>query len=442
MPPGLRVGKTIGGDFAMLSPMARDSEAIKVTKGWGIDSPANRSAIPDAFRGTGYPSTYSDPGGDTPSRERLNQILCELSSGAAEINAVGIPEWSALLNYERHACVQKGGSLWISQGTTGPKVGLDYSTADPEDSPDAWSAGTDYAIGDRVYLDTAPAAWAAGTDYEVGDYVLSSGDVYRCVRDHTALGGDVADGGPEQDDATGWEAADHAYYRCTRAHTALAGNVADGAPGQANATGWAVTLWPVWKRVERTLAPPLAPPAPMATAGNGVLDWVWDIPDTCGAAITGFTIQWRVTGAGWSEINSAVVTGNSYRLTGLANGTEYEARVKATNGQGDSDWSETGSGTPVATVPGRVSLPTGYFVSHGFILTWVVPDDGGSPITAYQVQWKVQGQPYSSARQATVAGDQTVYQRGLSIGQASHFRVRAVNAVGNGDWSPTVIRSS
>ena len=84
--------------------LTRDEDALKIRK-WagGANGAVNRRDPSDALRETGFPATYSDAGGDTPSRLVLNQIFCELTAMAREIQQKGILEWSDRVDYVHDA---------------------------------------------------------------------------------------------------------------------------------------------------------------------------------------------------------------------------------------------------------------------------------------------------------------------------------------------------
>ena len=99
------------------------------------------------------------------------------------------------------------------------------------------------------------------------------------------------------------------------------------------------------------------PDAPSAVTGvAGLLDivWTWDTPSDNGADITGYSLQWRVQGSNWSG-NIVSITGSSYILTGLSNGTTYEARARATNSEGTGGWSTNSDNDATA----RAAVPDG-----------------------------------------------------------------------------------
>ena len=69
-------------------------------------------------------------------------------------------------------------------------------------------------------------------------------------------------------------------------------------------------------------------------------------------------------------------------------------------------------------------------------MSWGAPNDGGSAITEYRLQWNSGGQSFSSSRQRTIAAPSrrdTIPS--LTNGTEYTVRVRATNASGNGPWS-------
>ena len=71
----------------------------------------------------------------------------------------------------------------------------------------------------------------------------------------------------------------------------------------------------------------------------------WAAPSNEGPAITSYDLQYRIMGdSGDFTAGPQDVSGLSEPIPGLAEDTEYEVQVRATNAEGDSDWSEAGSG--------------------------------------------------------------------------------------------------
>ena len=95
--------------------------------------------------------------------------------------------------------------------------------------------------------------------------------------------------------------------------------------------------------------PPPAPAAPTLsklTDDASKLNVTWTPPNMSGKpAITDYDVRYRKSGfSDWTALDAATSTATSTTLTGLRGQTTYQAQVRATNVEGTSDWSDTGSG--------------------------------------------------------------------------------------------------
>ncbi len=94
--------------------------------------------------------------------------------------------------------------------------------------------------------------------------------------------------------------------------------------------------------------PPSAPVAPTVTATSGSsssLDVTWEAPTNTGRPdITSYDLQYRQGTTGSFTAGPADQTGKSAAITGLTENTSYEVQVRATNDEGDSGWSDSGTG--------------------------------------------------------------------------------------------------
>ena len=102
--------------------------------------------------------------------------------------------------------------------------------------------------------------------------------------------------------------------------------------------------------------------------------------------------------------------------------------------------------TPVRTVtvtvtdvapPARPALATfGDSTANSIVVNWLAPASPGAAITAYDVQYRETGTTvWTDARHRGTA--RTVRLTGLTAGAAYEVQVRATNAEGTGDWSPS-----
>ena len=90
--------------------------------------------------------------------------------------------------------------------------------------------------------------------------------------------------------------------------------------------------------------PPGRPAAPtvMATAGSTTsLDVSWNAPTNTGPNIDNYDLQYREGTSGGFTDGPQDVTGTSAAIPSLDAGTSYQVQVRATNAEGDSDWSQS-----------------------------------------------------------------------------------------------------
>ena len=98
-----------------------------------------------------------------------------------------------------------------------------------------------------------------------------------------------------------------------------------------------------------TANPPTVPTPPGSCTGSRVsrtsfkVDWT-AVGTNNGSAITGYTVERRkfVSGAwnSWTAVGSFSATTRTATVTSITAGT-FQARVKGTNGVGDSDWTQS-----------------------------------------------------------------------------------------------------
>ena len=197
--------------------------------------------------------------------------------------------------------------------------------------------------------------------------------------------------------------------------------------------------------------PPSAPATPSISAVSGSstsLSVSWAAPANAGKpAIDSYDVQYRAgTSGSWSD-GPENVAATTATVTGLVADTLYEARVRATNAEGDSGWSSPpGSGrtsAPGTDVPGA---PRDLRTTPGdgrVTLVWTAPgSDGGAALEKYR--YRVSANAGSSwepdwtdvpdgADAGDSAADETTFTvSGLINGTEYVFELRAVNSVGEG----------
>ena len=185
--------------------------------------------------------------------------------------------------------------------------------------------------------------------------------------------------------------------------------------------------------------PPGRPAAPTvsATAGSTTsLDVTWTAPTNTGPAIASYDVQYRAGTSGNFTNGPQNVTGTSAAIGSLAADTSYEVQVRATNAEGDGDWSVAGTGRTTAT-----SAPTGLTATASgataIDLSWTAPGStGGSAITGYKIEVSPNGTSGWTDQAADTNSTATTYAHtGLAAGDTRHYRVSAINTNGTGDPS-------
>ena len=179
---------------------------------------------------------------------------------------------------------------------------------------------------------------------------------------------------------------------------------------------------------------PAKPDEPtVESAASGSLMVSWSAPMDNGSAITHYQVRYQGKGvSSWLETATlAASAGTMTTLTGLTNGTEYSVGVRALNGIGWSDYSDSGKGTPAApavTAPGMPTV-TATAGDGQVTLAWAAVTGA----TKYQ---------YAYARTGSTMGDwmpedgqstMTATVDGLTNGMEYTFYVRAGNDAGYGD---------
>ena len=174
---------------------------------------------------------------------------------------------------------------------------------------------------------------------------------------------------------------------------------------------------------------------PGAQAGDQAVTVSWTAPAANGCAITDYDVE--VTsdnGANYSTFTHSPSTATSQTVTGLTNGTTYRFRVAATNCAGTSAFSLLSGAVVPNPVPSQTSgltvSTTG--MSNELALAWTAPNNNGSAITDYLIQYSTDGgqtwQTYADA--ISTATNLTLI--GLTNGASYSFRVSAISAIGTG----------
>ena len=187
---------------------------------------------------------------------------------------------------------------------------------------------------------------------------------------------------------------------------------------------------------------PVAPTVSSASVTS--VTATWTAPTNAGPPITDYDYRHQVTSpqGSWTEVTTTTTTALSATITQLAEDTEYNVQVRATNGEGTSGWSGSGSGStgeteagPIANAPENLQATAG---DAQATLTWSAPlNDGGADITGYAYRYKESGGAFTAYTDIPESGPGEANARsytvtGLTNGLEYVFHVRIVNEHGGG----------
>ena len=307
---------------------------------------------------------------------------------------------------------------------------------------DGVTRGTDAARVSVPATNVAPSFTSAENQTAVGTVQASDGDNSDSVTGYAIDGGAdaskfsiVASTGvltfasaPNYEDATDAD-GDNAYVVVVRATS--------GAGARVTTADQTITVTVTDADGEA----PGVPAAPsVSAAGVTSVTVSWAPPANAGPAITDYDYQYRVkTPPGsWAEVTNTPITAPPATIMMLAENTEYDVQVRATNAEGTSGWSESGTGQTTASVPGA---PSGLTATASWTtridLSWTAPaSTGGSAITGYKIEVSSDtGASWTDLVANTGDANTTYSQIGLAPGTTRHYRVSAINANGTGDAS-------
>ncbi|GAA0510515.1 hypothetical protein Ade02nite_46150 [Paractinoplanes deccanensis] len=290
---------------------------------------------------------------------------------------------------------------WLGAGTWYPAV---PAPAAPADVTAPGTPGTlTAAPGDK----SVNLSWTAPGDADLAGYRL-----YRAA-------GTAVTPGPATLVASGLGGTSHADSGLANGTTYTYALVAVDTAGN---TSVAATV----RATPADSAPPAVPAGLKAGAGDGKLTLTWAAnrePD-----LAGYNVY---PAGGATPLNAALLTGTSYTVTGLDNGTAYRYQVTAVDTAGnESSLSAAVEGTPAPgdsiapAVPGGLRTVLG---KGSVTVTWAAVGDGD--LAGYDVYRSAGGAPAS--RIATGVSGTSYTDTTVTVGTAYSYTVVSADTAGN-----------
>ena len=232
--------------------------------------------------------------------------------------------------------------------------------------------------------------------------VFTTSATFDVAENQTAVGTVQATDADADDDVTGYTiegGADEALFVIGPTSGELSFNTAPNYEAAASADGSNTYVVDVQatsgvdireKTTDQTITvtvtdvdePPGAPGAPTVSASSVVsVTATWVAPSNAGPAIEDYDYRSRVKDpeGSWVEVTNTTITAVRATIDGLAENTEYDVQVRATNAEGMGQWSEAGFGsTDANTAPTAInsSVATDEDTPHTFATTQFSFADG------------------------------------------------------------------
>ena len=148
---------------------------------------------------------------------------------------------------------------------------------------------------------------------------------------------------------------------------------------------------------------PGVPVAPrVSSASVTSVNVSWTAPANAGPAITDYDYRHRVTSpqGSWTEVTTTTITALGATIAGLAEDTGYDVQVRATNGEGTSGWSGSGSGSTDANASPSFTSPAAFNAPENQTAAGTVrasDSDAGDSVTGYAIQGGADASKFSIA---------------------------------------------
>jgi hypothetical protein len=272
-----------------------------------------------AVDGTGKVLTYNGTAWSAPVNidpgNVLGSVSCPSASFCAAVDTFG------------NALMYKGVS-WFAPD--------DIDGSNQLGSVSCPSASFCAAVGDESALTWNGAAWSAPTDIDGSNFLIS----VSCPSASFCATVDTS-GNVLTYNGTSWSALTDIDGR-TMLYSVSCPSASFCAAVDGNGNALLTTSG----------APATTPGAPTglsATAGNAQVALSWSAPSSNGESpITGYNVYEGTSPGGESAtaVNTSLISGTSYTVTGLTNGTTYYFTVKAVNAMGSSAASNEASASP------------------------------------------------------------------------------------------------
>ena len=369
---------------------------------------------------------YDDVSADRPSSVVVHEVDTDGLPGEVHATLTLPSTWTAgapaVFSAPANTSLAANTTYAVVVRVTGSAAVTFRSTLSNTETP----ADTDWAIADTYHFwSTNSSVWTPSSTgrsmfIRVNDTLtattnnapeFSASAPTRSVAENTAAGENIGDALPEATDADSGDTLTYSLEGTDKDSFTLDGRQLKTKSGVSydyeTKTSYSVTLkvddgnggtdtLAVTVDVTDVEEKPDTPEAPTVTATSGSdtsLDVSWTAPGLNGGpAITGYEVQYRKGETGDFTARTHSGTGTTTTIAELETGESYQVQVKAKNGETDSDWSSSGTGstnaagntaaTGAPTITGTAQVgQTLMAVTSGIV------DANGLTSVSYTYQW-------------------------------------------------------
>ena len=185
---------------------------------------------------------------------------------------------------------------------------------------------------------------------------------------------------------------------------------------------------------------PLRPSLPVLAPGDQQLTVSWGEAYNGGSPITAYDVQYKLkTATAWTTVTRTNPTATTQPISGLTNNTAYQVRVRATNAQGNSPWSDTAEAKPsdVTVTAYQMDAPLLTPASQRITLSWSTP--AGITPTGYEIRYRQAGTPTWTSHPHTGTGTSNTITNNITNNTTYQIQLRTTTASTTTPWSATAV---
>ena len=185
---------------------------------------------------------------------------------------------------------------------------------------------------------------------------------------------------------------------------------------------------------------PLRPSQPVLAPNDQQLTVSWGEAYNGGSPITAYGVQYKLkTATVWTTVTRTDATATTQAITGLTNDVAYEVRVRATNAQGSSPWSDVAEAKPsdVTVTAYQMDAPLLTPASQRIALTWSAP--AGITPTGYEIRYRPAGTPTWTSHPHTGTGTSNTITNTIANNTTYQVQLRTTTASTTTPWSASAV---